>query len=182
MFCGLRDKLTREATMIPVLVALVVAVISDLRSRRIPNWLVLPLLTGGIAASCWLRGWTGLLYSIEGVALGLVIFLIPFLLGGMGAGDVKLCAAIGAWIWPQQLLIAVIVTGLAGGIIAVFAALCGGYLREVLRNTSEIVLFWDKKSRQADKRIPQANGVRRTIPYSPAIAIGTALSFLATIR
>ena len=101
----------------PTLAVLGVATITDLRSRRIPNWLVLPFLLAGIVISCWLQGWHGLGQSLGGASLGFVIFGVLFWMGGMGAGDVKLCAGIGAWVGPQQLILALVITGMAGGVI-----------------------------------------------------------------
>ena len=87
----------------PTVVVLGVATFTDLRSRRIPNWLVLPFLVAGFVVSGWLHGWHGLGQSLGGAALGLVIYGFLFWMGGMGAGDVKLCTAIGAWIGPSQM-------------------------------------------------------------------------------
>lgn len=175
-------RAVRGAIATPVMIALTVAVVTDMRSRRIPNWLVAPFLFGGLSASSWFHGWNGILHSIAGISLGFGVYLIPFLLGGMGAGDVKLCAAVGAWIWPQQLIVAIVITGLAGGIIAICTALCGQYLLDVLINTGEILAFWKKKNDQDSEEAPQWSRAKRTIPYSPAIAIGTAISFLSVMR
>src|SRR6202167_2144202 len=101
----------------PTLSVLAVATFTDLRNRRIPNWLVVPFLVIGIVASTWLHGWHGLGFSFEGLGLGLLLYGILFWMGGMGAGDVKLAAAIGAWIGPGQLFIALVVTAMAGGIM-----------------------------------------------------------------
>jgi prepilin peptidase CpaA len=88
----------------PVFIALALATLTDLRSRRIPNWLVLPFLLIGIAVSVGLHGWHGLGQSLAGIGLGALIYGVLFWMGGMGMGDVKLCAAIGAWFGPTQLL------------------------------------------------------------------------------
>ena len=95
----------------PTVTVLGVATFTDLRSRRIPNWLVLPFLVAGFAVSGWLYGWHGILQSLEGAGLALAIYGLLFFLGGMGAGDVKLCIAIGAWIGPSQLFFALVITG-----------------------------------------------------------------------
>ena len=101
------------------MIVLGVAVFTDLRSRRIPNWLVLPFLPLGIAVSAWFHGWHGVVQSLEGAGVGILVFGVFFVMGGMGAGDVKLCAAIGAWIGPGQLFIALVLTGLAGGVMVI---------------------------------------------------------------
>ena len=102
----------------PTLIVVAVATFTDLRSRRIPNWLVLPFLLAGIVVSAALHGWPGIGHSLEGMALGGLLFGVLCWMGGMGMGDVKLCAAIGAWIGPSQLLFALVITGIAGGMMA----------------------------------------------------------------
>lgn len=158
----------------PTLVVVVVATVTDLRSRRIPNWLVLPFLGAGILVSGWLHGWHGLGQSLAGAGLGLVLFGIFFWLGGMGAGDVKLAAAIGAWVGPQQLLIALVLTGLAGGAIVLVWAVAGGFLNELFRDTGSLLF-----SRGQHGEMVLSNPLRRKMPYAPAIAIGALLSFFA---
>ena len=159
----------------PTLLVVAVATATDLRSRRIPNWLVAPFLAAGIGVSAWLHGWQGLGRSLEGMVLGLVLFGVLFLAGGMGAGDVKLCAAIGAWIGPGQLFLALILTALAGGLMALGWAIWGGFLGELLSGTGSLVLGGPKgKTGSAAPPLPQ-----RKMPYAPAIAIGTLLSFFA---
>jgi len=158
----------------PTVAVLVVATFTDVRSRRIPNWLVAPFLIAGIAVSGWLHGWKGLESSLAGAALGLLIYGILFWMGGMGAGDVKLCAAIGAWIGPGQLLISLIFTGLAGGAMALGWALWGGFLKELFLHTGDLVF----RSKERGE-VVLTNPLRRKMPYAPAIAVGTLLSFIA---
>jgi len=143
----------------PTLIVLAVATFTDLRNRRIPNWLVVPFLVIGIAASTWLHGWHGLGFSFEGLGLGLLLYGILFWMGGMGAGDVKLAAAIGAWIGPSQLFIALVVTAMAGGIMVLGWALFGGVLKDLFKGAGD--------------------HMKRKMPYAPAIAIGTLVSFFA---
>lgn len=112
----------------PTLIVLAIATFTDLRSRRIPNWLVFPFLIAGIAVSGWLHGWSGVGHSLSGMALGGLLFGVLSWMGGMGMGDVKLCAAIGAWVGPAQLIIALVVTEITGGIMAFAWAACGGFL------------------------------------------------------
>lgn len=163
----------------PTLLVVAMATVTDLRSRRIPNWLVLPFLGAGLLVSVWLHGWHGAVHGLEGMALGLVLFGALFLAGGMGAGDVKLCAAIGAWIGPQQLFLALIFTALAGGLMALVWAACGGFLGDLMKGTGDLVL--GRKQRDEDPAsTPEVGSVlKRHMPYAPAIAIGTLMSFFA---
>jgi prepilin peptidase CpaA len=158
----------------PTVVVLGVATFTDLRSRRIPNWLVLPFFVCGVAVSSWLHGWHGAAQSLEGAALGLLLFGLLFWMGGMGAGDVKLCAAVGAWIGPSQLFIALVLTGLVGGAMALIWAACGGFLRELFQHTGDLLF-----RRKGHEEAVLSNPMRRKMPYAPAIAIGTLISFFA---
>jgi prepilin peptidase CpaA len=158
----------------PIVAVLTVATFTDVHSRRIPNWLVLPFFLAGIAVLSGLYGWHGAGQSLEGAGLALLIYGFLFWMGGMGAGDVKLGIAIGAWIGPYQLFIALVLTGLAGGAMALLWAMRGGFLKELFQNTSGL-LFSAKERGEAVLSNPQ----RRKMPYAPAIAIGTLISFLA---
>jgi prepilin peptidase CpaA len=158
--------------VLPIVAVLAVATFTDLRSRRIPNWLVFPFFGLGIAVSSWLHGWHGALQSLEGAGLGILLFGVLFMMGGMGAGDVKLCAAIGAWIGPAQLFIALVLTGLAGGAMVLIWAACGGFLKELFQQTGDLA-FRTKERGEA----VLSNPLRRKMPYAPAIAIGTLMSF-----
>lgn len=167
----------------PTLIVVLIATATDLRWRRIPNWLVLPFLIAGFAVSAWFHGWHGLAQSAEGMALGLLAFGIIFWLGGMGAGDVKLCAAIGAWIGPHQMILALIFISLAGGVMAIVWSVAGGFAGELFQETGNLVLGGRKRKAAAAAASPPGGEapvpMRRKMPYAPAIAIGTLLSFLA---
>ena len=73
-------------------------------------------------------GWNAGVASGMGWAVGIAIFFVPFALGGLGAGDVKLLGAIGAWLGPMNALWVGLYAGAAGGILAIFVALTNGYL------------------------------------------------------
>jgi prepilin peptidase CpaA len=170
-------------SLAPTLAVLAVATYTDLRSRRIPNWLVLPFLVAGLVISGWLGGWAGLLSSIEGFALAGFLFGIFFVMGGMGAGDVKLCAAIGAWVGPKQMLMALVLTALVGGIMAIGWAIAGGFMGDLLKGTFRLLFGWMRRKKEgsedAEPKLTLANPKARKMPYAPAIAIGTLLSFFA---
>jgi prepilin peptidase CpaA len=159
----------------PTLIVLAIAVFTDLRSRRIPNWLVLPFLLAGVAVSPWRSdwrgnghgfGWHGLGQSFAGMALGFIIVAIAFWMGGMGAGDVKLCAALGAWVGPVQMFWVLFLTSLAGGILALCWIFYHRFIRSLLPGAGA------EKTSLDDL-------LKRRTPYAPAIAIGTLMSFFA---
>jgi prepilin peptidase CpaA len=163
----------------PTVIVLAVATFTDLRSRRIPNWLVLPFLVAGIGVSGWLHGWPGIGQSLAGLGLGALLFGVLAWMGGMGMGDVKLCAAIGAWIGPHQLLLALVLTGIVGGIMALGWAVAGGFLGELFKGTGDLIFGWRKRGMRANPELTLSNPRAHKMPYAPAIAIGTLISFFA---
>lgn len=163
----------------PTVVVLAIATFTDLRSRRIPNWLVLPFLLAGLAVAGWLHGWHGIGQSLGGLLLGFGFFGVIAFMGGMGMGDVKLCAAIGAWIGPAQMLTALVITGIAGGVMALAWAAAGGFLGDLFRGTGELVFGLKQRGLRAHPELVLANPLARKMPYAPAIAIGTLISFFS---
>jgi prepilin peptidase CpaA len=163
----------------PTLIVLAVATYTDLRSRRIPNWLVLPFMAAGIAVSGWQHGWHGIGQSFAGLGLGALLFGILCWMGGMGMGDVKLCAAIGAWIGPSQLLVALVLTGIVGGIMAICWAVAGGFLGELFKNTGDLVFGMKDRGLRPHPELVLDHPTARKMPYAPAIAIGTLVSFFS---
>jgi prepilin peptidase CpaA len=163
----------------PTLLVLVVASITDLRSYRIPNWLSLPFLAGGIVVSSTLHGFRGFGQSIGGIGLAAVLIGVFCWLGGMGMGDLKLGAAIGAWIGPSQFFTAYIFMSLAGGVIVLVWAAVGGFLGQLLTSTGDIAAGIGKRGLRPHPTLVLDNPSVRRIPYAPVIAIGTILSFFS---
>jgi prepilin peptidase CpaA len=163
----------------PTLIVLAVATVTDLHSRRIPNWLVLPFLFVGIIVCGWLQGWHGILQSLAGMGVGALLFGILCWMGGMGMGDVKLCAAIGAWIGPAQMLTALVLTGIAGGVIALCWAAAGGFLGELFNGAGDLIFGLKTRGLRPHPELVLDNPLAHKMPYAPAIAIGTLVSFFS---
>jgi prepilin peptidase CpaA len=154
---------------------LLCACVSDVQSRRIPNRIAALLAGAGIAYSAVASANHGgaLIASIAGVILGLLLWLPLYAVRWLGAGDVKLFAAAGAWLGPARTLEGAFIGALAGGILAVgwmvFAYGVGGTAATatmVIRNPRKIVNHSvDTKS-------------RRAIPYGVALAIGAMAAAL----
>jgi prepilin peptidase CpaA len=138
-----------------------VASVIDLRSRRIPNWLTLPFLVAGLVTGGVLHGLAGLVRGAAGAGLAVLLLGAFCFLRGMGWGDLKLCAAVGAWIGPGQLGLALLVTAVAGGLAAMAA------------------LLWHGTGHKLPARLTLDDPAAFKLPYAPAIAIGTLFSFLA---
>ena len=143
---------------IAILVGLA-AMVDDLRRRRIANWIPVAALAGGFGWQIGQNGAWGALQALGGTAAGFAVFLIFYLLGGMGGGDVKLMAGFGALLgWPGVLW-AAMWTAFIGGLLAVVALVGKAALRKI---------------RGGEKQ----NGEKESIPYAPAIALGVWLSLV----
>lgn len=129
-----------------------------------------------MVANLVLSGWSGMTDSLYGLLVGLGIFLIPFALGGLGAGDVKLFGAIGAIMGPTFAFYAALSTAIAGGVIAVGLLIKQGRLWEVLKRIwaviTSVIMFKQIKSL---KSLDQAE-YHESFPYGVAIAIGVLLA------
>src|SRR5262245_17097417 len=119
-----------------------VACIFDLRTRRIPNWLTFGTAALGFLFHLVTGGFGALGLSALGWLAGALIFVVPFALGGMGGGDLKLLAALGAWIGPQDAVWLALYTGIAGGVMGIIVALGHGYLRKALQNVWLLLSHW----------------------------------------
>jgi prepilin peptidase CpaA len=114
----------------------------DLTTRRIPNALTFGAAFAALAANSYVHGWTGLAYSVAGWVVGVGLFLPFFALGGMGAGDVKLLGALGAWLGPVTAVWVALFTGIAGGIAALAVGTVSGYLNQAFTNLWCLLMDW----------------------------------------
>jgi len=112
---------------------------TDLRWRRIPNWLTVPGCLLGIAVQSMDAGWRGTKESLLGSALGLLVLLPFVLVRSLGAGDWKLVGAIGAFLGPQPLMAVLFITILVAGIMAGILVLSKGRVRQTLRNIGRML-------------------------------------------
>lgn len=161
----------------PTLAVLIIATVTDMRSRRVPNWLTLPFLLAGFVVSTLVGGWHGLGQSALGFVAATAVFGFLCWMGGMGMGDVKLFAAIGAWVGPHQLALALVLTAMAGGILALGWAVAGGFLGELATGTGDLIAGWARRGVRPDPAFTLSSPKARKMPYVPAIAIGTLISF-----
>ena len=166
-----------------LIVFLFAAAISDLADHRIPNALTLGAAAIAVCSHLYLGGAHGAAAALGGFALGLT-FLLPFyLLGGMGAGDVKMMGAVGAFVGPQATLLAVGVALVCGALGAV-ALLMFGALGTTGSSTGDVVDH-ERQGRaaitaEATDRAARS-GVKARFPYAPAIAVG-ALAALVYLK
>jgi len=99
-------------------IVLIIGTATDVRFHKIPNWLTFPTMTIGVVYHTAAKGWEGFLFSLEGIAVGIACFAVPYLMGGMGAGDAKLMGAVGGLLGPAGTFIAFLFTAIIGGIYA----------------------------------------------------------------
>jgi len=162
-----------------VAAVLVVAAVIDGWQLRVPNWLTFPLILSGWIYSGWAYGWAGLGWSLLGTLVGLFLLLPPYSIGGMGAGDVKLLAGVGAWVWGTHTIYAFCISAIIGGIIAVAMVL---YRRAWRKHHDQFWTIWSEISTLRDPEQLSAIAAERKssmmlLPYGIPIAIGTIVYF-----
>ena len=132
-------------TQLPVILALILAALVltaaawDLKSRRIPNWLTLTGIICGVALNSFLYGWTGVKESLEGLGVAFGVYFVLYLVRAMGAGDVKLMAAVGSFVGPGNWFFIFMITAILGGVIALTILLWRKRLRKTFDNVFFIV-------------------------------------------
>ena len=164
-----------------LIIVLLTAAISDVLSKRIPNWLTYPAMILATVYHTTARGLEGFLFSIEGVAVGIAVLIVIYLLGGTGAGDVKLMGAIGALLGPKDVFIAFVFTSFVGGIYALVLLIIHGYLSETVKR------YWATlKSFVLTRNFiyvpPSEREKKPKLRYGVAIALGTLISILGGIE
>jgi len=154
---------------------LVLACVTDVRARRIPNRLVAMIAVVGLVFSGVVGGgWVAVGKSLLGVALGFAIWIVFYAVGVLGAGDVKLAAAAGAWLGVGGIWRASLVAAVAGGVLAVFMLVRERRMRETVGriglsvSTASLALF--RAGRDSEPASTPARG--RPMPYGVALAIG----------
>jgi prepilin peptidase CpaA len=163
-----------------VLLSLVAAA-TDLRSRRIPNWLTVPGLLLGIAANTTLGGWSGLKASLLGAAVGLALLLPFVLLRSLGAGDWKLAGALGAFAGPSVLVDLLLGSVLVAGVMAMALVVYKRRTRQTLRNIGHILVSLIT-FRLPGERVSLDNPESLKVPYGVALAFTVVLYGVAHVR
>jgi prepilin peptidase CpaA len=169
--------------MIPasiVLVASLIAAVMDVWKFKVYNAFTVPLLLTGLAYHCVAGGVEGLQESLTGVLLGFALLVVVYAMGGMGAGDVKLMAAVGAWLGMPLTLYVFIISALASGAFAMVLVLLSGSVRETWIDLQvvlcRIIAFGhylgadcrlESEMKRTDRR-------RRLVPFGAMVALGLA--------
>ncbi len=157
--------------------ATIYACVIDYRERRVPNWLNGTLAGLGILAQASYFGWAGVGTALTGLLVGFGLLIIPWMMYGMGAGDVKLMAAIGAWLGPWLTLLGCVVGMLLGGLIAVVMILASGKLSHARVNLGVILV----KCTRVETAFSEFGSTRSfgstttLLPYGIPLTIGSLL-------
>jgi prepilin peptidase CpaA len=168
----------RSVLLFALLCALLMAGI-DVKSRRIPNYLTLTTALSGLAFRGVFYGISGLLDGFLGLLLGCALLFLPYYLKGMGAGDVKALAALGAWLGPKATFCLFIYMSLAGGLMAVAFLWWRGLLWQKLRRAKVYVVncILSQKLAASPQATPGQSSEVQGIPYGVAIAMGMLTVF-----
>ncbi len=148
----------------------------DVRYRRIPNLFVLATFVSGLILNFIFGGWGGATASLVGCAVAFGLMLLLHVLGAMGAGDVKLFAAIGAVVGAKLVVPTFLVVALTGGVLAVYSMLRAGAARTTMINVLRIFVGLLPGWQMPRFAVPADR--RHTIPYGVAITFGTLISLV----
>lgn len=146
----------------------------DVRYRRIPNKLVLVTLIVGLAINSYFGAWNGLLSSLLGLVIAFGLMFLFHLFGTMGAGDVKLFAAIGALVGSSIVLQTFLIVAITGGILAICKMV---YARRAAATMLGVAQFF--VGLLPGQSVPRLRAVdpQQTLPYAVPICLGSVLSF-----
>lgn len=147
---------------------------TDLRSRRIPNWLTVPGLLIGVIANTVLGGWSGLKASLLGALVGLALLLPFVLLRSLGAGDWKLAGALGAFAGPGRLVDLLLGSVLVAGVMAVVLIIYKRRTLQTIRNIGHILISL-VTFQLPGSRVSLDNPESLKVPYGVALALTVVL-------
>jgi prepilin peptidase CpaA len=157
---------------------LTVSAVIDFRTQKIPNLITFPSMIVALSYHGFIKGLDGLLFSLVGLAVGVGLLLLPYLMGGMGAGDAKLMGAVGGVIGAKGVFVAFILTAIAGGVYAlVLIIIYHQHFKESFKNQITTLRTFILTR----KYIPDPVEAGKNSPrlcYGLAIALGTGIYIL----
>jgi prepilin peptidase CpaA len=164
-----------------LLLALVLAAaVYDVRYRRIPNWLTVGGVVLGIALNTFLYQWPGTLYALKGLGLAFGLYVTLYALRAMGAGDVKLMAAVGSMVGWENWFGIFLVTAVIGGIMSLILITARGRVKKTLFNVSFILseMMSGRPAYLANEELDVKSKKSLGLAHGAVIAVGTVF-FLA---
>lgn len=170
------------AKFVPLLALLSCAAVIDVRQRRIPNWLNLLLILSGLARSLLPGSGLTPVQSLLGMATGAAVPFVLFVIGALGAGDVKLMAGVGAWLGPLPAIVVLILEKVIGLTIVIAQAVSQRRIRTLLRNsavlTVNILHIRDIGLEQTALTGSSSRSVDRPLPFAVPVLMAVALVVL----
>jgi prepilin peptidase CpaA len=172
-----------------VLAASAVAALTDVWRFKVYNLLTWPLMLTGLTYHTALDGWGGFALSAAGIGFGIGVFIVPYLMGGMGAGDVKFVAALGAWLGITPMTLIVIIGCLATGIYGLMLVCVTGGVRQLWFNLQLTIfriasvgklLVPDDQIENIHDWTTNPQRRRRLIPFSAMMGIGVVVTLILT--
>jgi len=165
-----------------VCIVLIVAAYIDGKQLRVPNWITFPMVLTGLVFNTWVEGWSGLGFGLWGMTVGLLCLLPLYAVGGMGAGDVKLMAGMGAWLGATVTFYAFCVTTIVGAAMAVAMVLYRRAFKQHYANFLMILVEWlhIKDPRELSKLAAERKPTAFLLPYGIPICIGSIAYFFYT--
>jgi prepilin peptidase CpaA len=168
---------------VQILLSLIVipAAVLDIKTRRIPNWLSLSGIVVAVLLNTFLGELDGLWFSLKGLGVAFVIYFVLYLLHGMGAGDVKLMAAVGAASGPMYWFLILVLTSLIGAVAGLILIAVKGRFRKTFDNIL-LILISLRHATAPYKGHPQLDvrsGEALRLPHAVMIACGTLLAIWA---
>lgn len=158
-----------------LLVLLLVAAMIDLRTFRIPNLITMPFAVGALTYYGVLYHYSGLLFSLAGLGVGLLLLLVPYMLGGLGGGDVKLLGMVGAFLGPKAVVSAFYFIAIIGGLYAVSVLLLHFKSFRNFYASIRTTLYEYILTRKISPGPNALGNGRPRLKYGLAIAFGTGL-------
>jgi prepilin peptidase CpaA len=159
--------------VVTTLVFATLCVAGDLRERRIPNVLSGLGMVAGVVLNTVCFGTAGLVASLAGLAVAVVLLLAPFALGGLGGGDVKMMGAVGAFLGPLVTLQALLLGMVLGGVIMAIHLARLGRLGVIARNVGAMAATSLTVRSIEPLRVSAEQPGAVTLPYSVPLALGT---------
>jgi prepilin peptidase CpaA len=171
--------------VIVVCVAVAVATFTDVRTLKVHNWLTLPLAVTGLAYHAALGGWAGFGESLLNLAMVFAILMVPYVLGAMGAGDVKLVSALAAWLGTSTAFTIGAIALFATAIYSLAMLFRQGRLKDAWLHFKLTVLriqmvarHFGSDGESVHEMAATPEGRARLVPFSAMVALGTITTLI----
>lgn len=172
---------------IPILTVLAVGIVAgvvDVMRFKVYNWLTFPLLLGGLIYHAFSGGWDGLAASAIGTLVAFGTLIIPYAMGGIGAGDVKLMAAVGAWLGLPLTVYVLAGAIIAAGVYGVVLMIISGRARQSLLSLG--IMYYQLRSvamhlgseERVEEVVKRDDRRTRLIPFAAMVPIGVVVGLV----